>query len=122
MISVRKYHLNVTECLVTEIGQEYAGTQSTTESGATCVSWVQGLPFGSWMNDPNAFPDPTVGDASNYCRNPDRQTQGPWCYTSTSGDRENCAITKCEGRNGYAHWKPCLNYPYITTYFGINSI
>lgn len=35
---------------------------------------------------------------SNYCRNPDGDSQGPWCYTTDVNKRwESCSIPSCSG-------------------------
>ena len=86
------------DCLVTEIGQEYAGDLAVTFTRATCVKWSDVLSSSSSLNDGNLFPDASVADAENFCRNPDKKGSGPWCYTSLSGDWESCGIIMCEGR------------------------
>ncbi len=46
-----------------------------------------------------AFPDATVEDAANYCRNPDNGAT-PWCYTTDPDVRfELCDIPMCAGMN-----------------------
>ena len=76
-------------------GREYAGALTTSGSGATCVNW---LSVDSSNVDPDGFPDYSLVDASNYCRNPDNRDGGPWCYTDTSGSWESCDLPKCEGQ------------------------
>ncbi|XP_071178210.1 putative macrophage stimulating 1-like protein [Mytilus edulis] len=47
-------------------------------------------------------------DHENYCRNPDNEEYGPWCYTTNPDVRwEFCDIPYCEGADnpGKAHWK-----------------
>ncbi|XP_077971315.1 laminin subunit gamma-1-like [Styela clava] len=40
---------------------------------------------------------PNSGLVNNFCRNPDAEPSGPWCYTTDSEKRwENCPIPKCE--------------------------
>ena len=42
------------------------------------------------------FPDDTMDDAANYCRNPDVGLKGPWCYTTDPSERwEFCEIDYC---------------------------
>ena len=45
------------------------------------------------------FPDVTLKDASNYCRNPDPTTHSaPWCYTMDPDiEWEPCDIPLCRG-------------------------
>jgi len=43
------------------------------------------------------FPDESVNDASNYCRNPDSDyDEGVWCYTTDPATRwERCDVPAC---------------------------
>ena len=46
------------------------------------------------------FPDGSLQEAVNYCRNPDkREGVGPWCYTSPAtaavAETEGCDIPLC---------------------------
>lgn len=50
------------------------------------------------------FPDkhPGEGLEENYCRNPDNDQQGPWCYTTDPNKRfDYCDIPECEGQKGH---------------------
>ncbi|CAB9505089.1 Tissue-type plasminogen activator [Seminavis robusta] len=54
--------------------REYRGTVSTTRSGKTCLDWdTPGL-------NVNPTNNPKAGLERNYCRNPDLEMGGPWCY------------------------------------------
>lgn len=45
---------------------------------------------------PETFPN--AGLEENYCRNPDNDENGPWCYTTDSETRyDYCNISECEG-------------------------
>ena len=47
------------------------------------------------------FPDATIADAQNYCRNPiypDEIATGPWCYTTDPASNwEYCDVPLCSG-------------------------
>ncbi|KAF7651922.1 hypothetical protein LDENG_00103850 [Lucifuga dentata] len=62
-------------------------------NGKTCQSWT--------ANDPASLiytlqSHPYAGLESNYCRNPDEDSGGPWCYTTDPNTRwESCDIPSC---------------------------
>ncbi|CAH1791207.1 unnamed protein product [Owenia fusiformis] len=83
-------------CKATSLGQEYVGTKSITPKGNTCQRWDSQTPHSHTRNNPDNFPDETLGDAANYCRNPDSSSGGPWCYTTNKDERwEYCEIPYC---------------------------
>ena len=42
------------------------------------------------------YPDGSVTDASNYCRNPDNWDGGLWCYTMDPNNIwERCSVPAC---------------------------
>lgn len=85
-------------CKKTREGTEYAGSLSHTLSGYPCQCWDTQAPHPHNMTDPDRFPDATLGQAANYCRNPDGSPGGPWCYTTHSEVMwEKCDITFCSG-------------------------
>uniref|UniRef100_A0A8C6XZJ9 Kringle domain-containing protein n=1 Tax=Naja naja TaxID=35670 RepID=A0A8C6XZJ9_NAJNA len=46
---------------------------------------------------PSAYPNASLEE--NYCRNPDHDINGPWCYTTNPETRfDFCNIPECEGR------------------------
>ncbi|KAM8807671.1 prothrombin [Eudromia elegans] len=73
------------------LGQNYVGTISHTKSGIECQMWTSKYPHIPKFNTtihPNLF--------ENYCRNPDNNTAGPWCYTKDpTVRREECPIPVC---------------------------
>ncbi|XP_060771595.1 plasminogen [Neoarius graeffei] len=80
------------EC-VTGIGTTYRGTKSRTKSGTLCQRWESTFP-----HKPNYTPNtyPKADLESNYCRNPDEDSGGPWCYTLDKNKRwEHCDIHSC---------------------------
>uniref|UniRef100_A0A8C9DR42 Plasminogen n=1 Tax=Prolemur simus TaxID=1328070 RepID=A0A8C9DR42_PROSS len=83
----------LSECK-TGTGRNYRGTVSKTKNGTTCQKWSSSVP-----HKPNYSPDayPSEGLEENYCRNPDNDERGPWCYTTDPGQRFGyCDIPECE--------------------------
>ena len=48
------------------------------------------------------FPD--GGLESNYCRNPDDEPYGPWCYTMDPGSRFEYCLPMCNGKSFPYHF------------------
>ncbi|CAH1776938.1 unnamed protein product [Owenia fusiformis] len=91
---------SATKCKATSKGREYVGTKSTTLKGHTCQRWDSQTPHSHTRNNPDNFPEKTLADAANYCRNPDGEPGGPWCYTTNPGERfEYCGIPFCNDDN-----------------------
>uniref|UniRef100_A0A8C1G877 Plasminogen n=1 Tax=Cyprinus carpio TaxID=7962 RepID=A0A8C1G877_CYPCA len=93
------------EC-VNGIGTDYRGTKSKTKSGKTCQRWEEKFP-----HVPNITPKthPKADLESNFCRNPEGDKGGPWCYTTDQEKRwdpsirwESCSIPRCS--------KQCSSY------------
>lgn len=66
-----------------------------------------------------AFPDKSVSEASNYCRNPTREPTGAWCRVSGTAQTESCDVPGCSddgddfdtlliGGNDGVHWMHLL--------------
>ncbi|XP_067900721.1 plasminogen [Heterodontus francisci] len=75
-------------------GVSYRGTATKTVSGRTCQRWTSTVP-----HKPNYRPEnsPHADLEANYCRNPDNDSTGPWCYTQDPDQRwEYCQIPNCE--------------------------
>ncbi|XP_072359756.1 plasminogen [Scyliorhinus torazame] len=75
-------------------GANYRGTATKTVSGRSCQRWASNIP-----HIPNYTPEnsPHADLEENYCRNPDNDTTGPWCYTVDVNLRwEYCQIQNCE--------------------------
>jgi hypothetical protein len=83
------------ECKRTQLGTEYGGQLSKTISGRNCQRWSSQEP-----HKHNVFfnlPDGTQEAAENFCRNPDGDPGGPWCYTLDKEKRwEHCDVMICE--------------------------
>ncbi|XP_040981174.1 plasminogen-like isoform X2 [Aquila chrysaetos chrysaetos] len=78
------------------IGKDYRGMEAKTWRGIPCQKWAEKTP-----HNPNYTPEkhPNAGLDENYCRNPDGDERGPWCYTTDSATRfDYCNIPECEGQ------------------------
>ena len=101
-------------CMWTQSGTEYSGRIDTTCSGMKCVPWSRSFHKFKKLNITlgpyhkygilDRFPDRSIEEAANYCRNPTRDECGPWCYTSLSDDSsERCCIPDCTAANKGGH-------------------
>ena len=93
-------------CRQTPLGREYIGRVSHTVSGRTCQWWTSNTPHvpdSAAQNDLN-YPDGSRLAAKNYCRNPDSDPVGPWCYTTDPNVRwEKCNVhAYCGTCNAYS--------------------
>ena len=85
-----------TGCKVTPAGKEYSGDIAMTSSQLPCKRWD--AEPGNENSDPDLFPDASLEDASNFCRNPDDKPGGPWCYIDKAADQwDYCDIPMCDG-------------------------
>ena len=67
----------------------YDGFQHRTVNGNQCQSWSKSKP-----HVPKRVP---LFESKNYCRNPDFDINGPWCYTTNPNIRwEYCSVEICE--------------------------
>uniref|UniRef100_A0A8C9ZV66 Macrophage stimulating 1 n=1 Tax=Sander lucioperca TaxID=283035 RepID=A0A8C9ZV66_SANLU len=81
----------VRKCIVGK-GEDYRGKVFTTRSGLNCQQWWSKFP-----HDHRWTPTATNGLELNYCRNPDGDRIGPWCYTTDPERRyESCNIPQCK--------------------------
>lgn len=79
-----------TDCL-DENGESYTGTLSVTLGGHTCLDW--NLPKVKVLSEGKDF-HPEVILVKNYCRNPDGDLEGPWCYVR--GRSGNITVDYCD--------------------------
>ena len=70
-------------------GADYEGTMKVTASGTPCLFWTENLLY-KWVGE------------HNYCRNPDDDYKGPWCFTDlsmaifkTNTSMEHCSVPLC---------------------------
>ncbi|KAK5852637.1 hypothetical protein PBY51_006489 [Eleginops maclovinus] len=80
------------EC-VNGVGKDYRGTKSRSKTGKVCQRWEAKYP-----HRPNFTPSEhrRADLESNFCRNPDGDSGGPWCYTTDANTRwEHCNVPNC---------------------------
>ncbi|XP_065407544.1 hepatocyte growth factor-like protein isoform X10 [Chrysemys picta bellii] len=76
-------------------GELYRGKISKTRKGITCQKWSAVSPHTPQIS-PAMFPAMRLEE--KYCRNPDNDSHGPWCYTmDPSTQFDYCAIKSCAG-------------------------
>ncbi len=86
------------DCKLSPTRREYSGTLSQTKAGLTCQSWGSQSPHSHTMIDSDQFPDAELKFAQNYCRIPDNDEGGPWCYTIDEFvEKDYCEIPPCLG-------------------------
>eukprot|EP00058_Branchiostoma_floridae_P006680 XP_002592168.1 hypothetical protein BRAFLDRAFT_88108 [Branchiostoma floridae] len=77
------------KCVVAN-GMTYRGTVSVTKRGRTCQRWDSQTPH-QHTKTPAKYPK--AGLEQNYCRNPDGDHGGVWCYTTDPGKKwEHCDV------------------------------
>ena len=85
-------------------GSDYKGTVSQTKSGLECRRWDDRTALVSGGFQDSKY----IGEDENYCRNPDGDSGGVWCFVDgpTSSDYwEHCSqIPDCE--NGECNFPP----------------
>ena len=76
------------------MGTEYTGRKVVTINGRSCQMWASQAPQTHTVF--TNLPDGSEANAANFCRNPDNEPNGPWCYTTDSTVRwEYCDVPFC---------------------------
>ncbi|XP_046386422.1 uncharacterized protein LOC124156127 [Ischnura elegans] len=89
---VNGVYFNSKRCKLTISGYEYAGTLGRSASGFKCKSWAKAA---EKIAD-EKFIDGSRKLAHSFCRNPNNDPRGPWCYTSNGdGKVDYCDIPLC---------------------------
>ncbi|XP_043277721.1 uncharacterized protein [Venturia canescens] len=88
------------ECRMAGTANDYIGKLSTTRSGRTCAKWMNRYAIHpvnpQYLND-SLYPEGSVRNASNYCRDPSRDIAGTWCYTTDPlVPQDLCDIRDCD--------------------------
>ena len=106
------YHFFFTDYSWCYYDKDFAGqylyTLNVTQSGIPCVAWWdfwQGIPSiipwsalssSNRMYDDAFYPDRSIRDALNYCRNPETLPAQIWCYTEVAvGKWGYCSPEEC---------------------------
>ncbi|XP_035003919.1 hepatocyte growth factor a isoform X1 [Hippoglossus stenolepis] len=100
-----------------DIGEMYRGTLSITRSGIPCANWSHHIDSGDSHSTVSH-----VGLENNYCRNPDRDKHGPWCYTNPNNRLawDYCKLKHCESST-VAPQPSNLTRPKISCFVHINT-
>ena len=78
------------------LGASYSGKVNHTISGRSCQAWSSSQPHEPKFTDVGKVGETEAGD-HNYCRNPDGNIGGVWCYTTDPDMRlEHCAVPICK--------------------------
>lgn len=73
----------------------YDGILAQTVDGHTCQRWDSNSPHQHNYHDASKYPDATLADAENYCRDPSASGY-TWCYTTNTNVRwQQCGVTQC---------------------------
>ncbi|KAM6985866.1 hepatocyte growth factor a [Aplochiton taeniatus] len=86
-------------------GENYRGTLSRTRSGIPCGPWNH-----TYSGDRHSTLS-SKGLEGNYCRNPDRDKHGPWCYTRQNEPLswDYCKLKRCENSSSFSQVAPQQN-------------
>ena len=82
------------DCKTTFDGKEYIGKIAVTASGETCELWK------NREYNVDDFPDDSLEEAGNNCRNPDNSTYSPWCFVSGGDTWDYCDVPLCTSEQG----------------------
>ncbi|TMS03091.1 Hepatocyte growth factor [Larimichthys crocea] len=98
-------------------GESYRGTLSITRSGIPCADWSHHINRGDSHST-----ESHIGLERNYCRNPDRDKHGPWCYTNPNNRLvwDYCKLKHCESAT-VAPQPNSLSRPKISCFVHINT-
>uniref|UniRef100_A0A8C8DN93 Prothrombin n=1 Tax=Oryzias sinensis TaxID=183150 RepID=A0A8C8DN93_9TELE len=75
-------------------GHNYNGNIHITKSGKVCQHWSHSFPHPIFREFNVSEPNSILQE--NFCRNPDKRSEGPWCFTKDpSVQKETCRVPKC---------------------------
>ncbi|EDL02066.1 plasminogen, isoform CRA_f [Mus musculus] len=93
-----------TDCMYGN-GKDYRGKTAVTAAGTPCQGWAAQEPHRHSIFTPQT--NPRAGLEKNYCRNPDGDVNGPWCYTTNPRKLyDYCDIPLCASASSFECGKP----------------
>ncbi|CAG9861956.1 unnamed protein product [Phyllotreta striolata] len=122
-----------TECKLTGPGMEYSGVHKKSSSTRNCLKWNKdrkevktGGRYASAPKYPKTrFPDDSLSQAKRFCRNPDGDPGGPWCFVEDelTGDveKEYCDVPFCDEPDCMAFTKNSDRYALYTHFNSTSS-
>ncbi|XP_074641425.1 sushi, von Willebrand factor type A, EGF and pentraxin domain-containing protein 1-like [Tubulanus polymorphus] len=87
----------VRTCRISVVGSEYLGNVSETKRGTPCQRWDSHVPHAhkQW-NESYYFPDDTMEEVADHCRNGYSAASSPWCLTTDPNMFwDHCNIPLC---------------------------
>ena len=100
--------------------KEYTGQIHITKDGRICQRWSDNSPHSHTFGDDD-FPDDTIEDAQNFCRDPD-SIGTPWCFTLDVHRRwEESDIEKCKPLEGKINITKETNHNIVNPKFSISN-
>ncbi|VEN64272.1 unnamed protein product [Callosobruchus maculatus] len=115
-------------CKITGPGMEYAGKHGKTVSDRNCLKWNKDRKKVRQNDkhieipkyDKQLFPENNLADAKKYCRNPDGDIGGPWCFVENEAsddvEKEYCDIPLCDDPTCMVFTKNYDTYTHFTDF------
>ncbi|KAM6157943.1 prothrombin [Rhynchocyon petersi] len=92
------------ELCIPSRGRQYQGRLAVTALGFPCLAW--GSTLAKYLSRDQDFSS-DVPLVENFCRNPDGDEEGAWCYVSGEpGDFEYCDLNYCDEPVDEADYEP----------------
>ena len=95
-------------CLRSPLGVDYMGNIYITAGDLVCIPWSEASYTVLGRGQPFSFLDGNISDAANFCRNPNTDPGGPWCYYNQTG-WDYCSIPRCGKWTRFVNTFPLYN-------------
>ena len=86
------HYTRTIECRKTQLGETYSGSVFQTAANETCQIWSQ---LNQTSSNEEHFPGVSMVNSVNYCRNPNKDSKGIWCYTDFPRRHGYCNAPFC---------------------------